>query len=244
MAIVKKTSETRHRQRAKATIRYIMHRRERGERITRALFSDTEGDRQRLDAYRAIDAAPPGSRFLRVTISPDPKREDTRRDLNFRELTRATLVAFCKQFPNQDIQFFASVHEGHTDKRHVNMLVIFPGGRLTKEQWSQLREEATENSLNQRRRLDRQLGQGREAGLFPFQARMRFAKTISRSYGSVGSNKQAPPSCPLCMGVLEGQGRFLACGTCHIKLTRENGLGLTIRPTTRFLSVEREVGRR
>jgi hypothetical protein len=101
MAVVRKTSETRNRNLAKATIRYIMHRRELGERITRPLFSGEEGDSQKLAAYEAIDHAPPGTRFLRVTVSPDPKREDTNRDLNLRELTRSALSALQERFPDQ-----------------------------------------------------------------------------------------------------------------------------------------------
>jgi hypothetical protein len=61
MAVVRKTSETRNRNLAKATIRYIMHRRELGERISRPLFSGEAGDSQKLAAYEAIDHAPPSS---------------------------------------------------------------------------------------------------------------------------------------------------------------------------------------
>src|SRR4051795_12871846 len=126
MAIVKRTSETRIRAAAKQTIRYIVHRREQGEKITRPLFGFAMGDTQKLTAYEAIDQAPPGTRFLRVAISPDPKREDTNRDLNLRELTRETMRTLAKKYTGRDVTFFAAIHEGHTDKRHINLLVIVP----------------------------------------------------------------------------------------------------------------------
>src|SRR4051812_28144525 len=162
MAIVKRTSETRIREAAKQTIRYIVHRRGQGEKNTRPLFSWEMGETQKLTAYEAIDKAPPGTRFLRVAISPDPKREDTNRDLNLRELTRETMRTLAKKYHGRDVLFFAAVHEGHTDKRHINMLVLVPPGRLTKHDWKELREAATANGKQQRLALDQ--GQGRGVG--------------------------------------------------------------------------------
>src|SRR4051795_8203898 len=220
MAIVKKTSETRHKARAKATIRYIMHRQEQGARITRELFSSEEGNRGRNEAYAAIDNAPPGTRFLRVTLSPDPKREDTQKDLNFRELTRAMMAKFSSQFPRLDIHFFASVHAGHTENRHVNLLVIFPGGRLTKDHWRALRDAATGNARSQRMLLDREREDAREETRMPLQATMRKTRSRSRSTGFSGASSKQAPRCPLCMGSLSRHGRFLECDTCEISLTR------------------------
>src|SRR5690349_3868957 len=104
MAVVRKTSETRNRKLAKATIRYIMYRREHGEKVSRPLFSWEEEEREKLAAYKAIDKAPKGSRFLRVTVSPDPKREDTNRDLNLRELTNETLKALAEKYKVEGIE--------------------------------------------------------------------------------------------------------------------------------------------
>src|SRR4051794_40525414 len=154
MAIVKRTSETRIRAAAKQTIRYIVHRRERGEEKTPPLFSWEMGDSKKLTAYEAIDQAPKGTRFLRVAISPDPKREDTNRDLNLRELTRETMQALAKKYKGRDVLFFAAIHEGHTDKRHINLLVMVPPGRLTKKEWKEMREAATANAKKQRIALD------------------------------------------------------------------------------------------
>ena len=242
MAIVKKTSETRHKARAKATIRYIMHRQERGARITRELFSSEEGNRGRYEAYAAIDNAPPGTRFLRVTLSPDPKREDTQKDLNFRELTRAMMAKFSSQFPRLDIQFFAAIHAGHTENRHVNLLVIFPGGRLTKDHWRALREAATGNARSQRKLLDREREEVRENTRFPLQAKVQKARSQSRIDGSSGVSSKQAPLCPLCMGSLSYHGRFLECDNCEISLSRNRGIGLEIRYNGRAFALEWEEG--
>jgi hypothetical protein len=64
---------------------YIQHRRgQNGATITRQLFG-SDGAMDRYEAYRMIDTAPKGSIFFRFKISPDPRREDVRRDLDMRE---------------------------------------------------------------------------------------------------------------------------------------------------------------
>src|SRR3954469_20210777 len=84
MAIVKANFVKRDKSakgRAKASIRYIQHRRGKdGEAITRTLFG-SDGEMSRTEAYRMIDEAKKGSLFYRIVISPDPKGEDERRDL-------------------------------------------------------------------------------------------------------------------------------------------------------------------
>src|SRR4051794_7944502 len=148
MAIVKITSRTRMASRAKATIRYIVHRREQvGERITRPLYG-REGESTKQQAYELIDAAGKGTTFFRITISPDPKREDKGKDLNLRELTEQTLHALQLQFPHQQLHFFAAIH-GHTDKRHVNLLALLDG-KITPKCLVLLREAATGNANEQR----------------------------------------------------------------------------------------------
>src|SRR6266700_2217743 len=83
MAIVKNNYVKRgagERTRAKATIRYIEHRRGKdGEKITRPLFG-SDGVMGRYEAYRMIDEAEKGSIFFRFIMSPDPNREDTAKD--------------------------------------------------------------------------------------------------------------------------------------------------------------------
>src|SRR2546430_15749575 len=79
--------------RAKASIRYIQHRRgQDGERVSRTLFG-REGEMDRQAAYRIIDEAGKGNIFYRFIISPDPKREDRNHDLDMRDITTQTIQA-------------------------------------------------------------------------------------------------------------------------------------------------------
>ena len=77
--------------RAKASIRYIQHRRgEDGQAVTRQLFG-SDGPMERDEAYRMIDEAKKGDMFYRLVVSPDPKEEDRPKDLDMRMLTERTI---------------------------------------------------------------------------------------------------------------------------------------------------------
>src|SRR5438105_7843258 len=90
MAIVKATY-TKQSKGAKASIRYIEHRPGKdGEKITRTLFN-ADGAMGRWQAYHMIDESQQGSLFYRVVISPDPKGEDSEKDLHLREITEKTM---------------------------------------------------------------------------------------------------------------------------------------------------------
>src|SRR5437667_8728211 len=90
MAIVKATY-TRKASGAKASIRYIAHRPGKdGVRATRTLFG-IDGAMGRWQAYRIIDEAERGSLFYRFVISPDPKGEDSEKDLFLRDVTEQTM---------------------------------------------------------------------------------------------------------------------------------------------------------
>ena len=206
MAIVKITSTTRNPALAKATIRYIMHRRERnGERITRELFGK-EREHARLEAYETIDAAAKGTTFIRITISPDRKTEDTAQDLNLRALTRATLRVLEEQFPDQALHFFASMH-AHTKNRHVNLLLLLKG-RITKPQLKLLRDAAGEEAKAQRALLDQDR--------FPFVAtpvpalqRRPAFREIAPAPGADEPTTFLPiadPLCPLCRSAMTHAG--------------------------------------
>src|SRR5688572_31262338 len=83
---------------AKASVRYIQHRRgKEGEKITRPLYGP-EGEMERSDAYRMIDEATQGSFFYRFVISPDPKTEDHHHDLDMRDITLQTMAALEDRF--------------------------------------------------------------------------------------------------------------------------------------------------
>src|SRR4051812_19322219 len=98
------------RQRAKASIRYIQHRRGKGgESITRTLFG-SDGHMTRQEAYRIIDEAQKGSLFYRFVLSPDPNAEDSLRDLDMRDLTSQTMQALEERL-NTPLLWVAAIHQ-------------------------------------------------------------------------------------------------------------------------------------
>jgi hypothetical protein len=105
--------------RAKDAVRYLQHRPERqGERTTRPLFGP-DGRWERLHAYQMIDEAPPGTHFYRMSINPDPAREDHARDLDLRQVTAATLHALTG-IVAQPVLYVAAEHPEHAEgRRHV-----------------------------------------------------------------------------------------------------------------------------
>lgn len=163
MAIIK-GNYTKSRAKIKATIRYITHRPGReGERATRALFSvDGEIDRRR--AYQMIDQAERGTAFFRIVISPDPKREDKRRDLHLKTITRQTILRLGQRL-NRKLAFIAAEHNDHTEVRHVHAIVLVKlgrGERLGIKDYQALREAATATALLQRQALDLRRGYQQE----------------------------------------------------------------------------------
>jgi hypothetical protein len=158
MAVVKANYVKRGRGdsgRAKASIRYIMHRRDRdGNRVTRDLFG-FEGPYTKQEAYAFIDEAPrKGRYYYRFVLASDPAREDTYKDLHLRDLTIATMLRLEERL-GHPIQFVAAIHDDHSPHRHVHCLVIHNGRRLTREDFAALRAEATGRAREQRRLRDR-----------------------------------------------------------------------------------------
>lgn len=112
------------RAKAKATIRYIQHRRGKdGTRITRTLFG-TGGVMGKQDAYSLIDEAGVGERFFRVIINPDTKTEDTKRDLNLHEVIETTISIMREELTTREVSWVAAIHQDHTPQRHIHALVI------------------------------------------------------------------------------------------------------------------------
>jgi len=146
----------RERKEAKRTIRYIQHRKGKDkEPISRTLFGN-DGIMGRYDAYRMIDGAEKGSVFYRMILSPDPKTEDTKRDLHLREVTEKTMMSFEERI-KQQVQWVAAVHEDHTDIRHVHIVAVV-AGRINRQDFQVLpqvlRGAATEACVEQRQELD------------------------------------------------------------------------------------------
>ena len=156
MAIVKATY-TKRRDSAKAAIRYIQHRKGHdGANITRTLFG-SDGLMGRWEAYRMIDDAEQGSLFFRIILSPDPKQEDTSKDLFLREITEHTMQSLEARV-HQPISWVGAEHNDHTANRHVHLVAVV-AGRLNPQDLQELRRAATEASLEQRRQRDRALEQ-------------------------------------------------------------------------------------
>jgi len=156
MAVVKANYVTRgkgERVTAKANIRYIQERPGRDkEKLTRPLF-DSAGLIGRHEAYQFIDAeAKKGSYFYRLNLSPDPAKEDSKRDLNMQKLTRQMMQRLEKRFKTA-IPWAGALHDDHTDKRHVHILAAIPR-RLQKYELEALIKEATTICREQRRDLD------------------------------------------------------------------------------------------
>jgi hypothetical protein len=155
VAIVK-ANYTKSGANAKASVRYIQHRAGKdGQKTYRTLFG-IDGELEREEAYTIIDEAKKGTRFFRFVISPDPKLEDTGKDLNLREITEKTILGLGKQL-RQTIQFVGAIHNDHAPHRHVHVIALVQG-KLTPNDFALLRQIATEESLFQRR--ERDLAQG------------------------------------------------------------------------------------
>src|SRR5262245_3484230 len=121
MAIVK-ANYTRSRAKIKATLRYITHRPGReGERLTRAPFGHN-GEMSKEDAYKLIDAQK-GMTYFRLVFNFDPKREDSRRDLDLRSLTKQAMLTLQERLQRR-IHFIGVEHNDHTPLRHVHVIAI------------------------------------------------------------------------------------------------------------------------
>jgi hypothetical protein len=140
---------------AKANIKYIEHRPGKdGERIWRTLFGN-DGRMSREEAYELIDNAEKGSVFWRIKISPDPKEEDTHRDLSMQEITERVMNSVQEQL-GKEVNYVAAVHADHSQYRHIHVLAALP--KLSRQEFQALPQvliqSATEASLTQRRELD------------------------------------------------------------------------------------------
>jgi hypothetical protein len=138
---------------AKANIRYIQERPGRDkEKLTRPLFNNA-GVLGRLEAYQFIDEEGRKGRFFyRLKLSPDPVKEDTKRDLNMQKLTRQMMQSLEKRLKTT-IPWAGALHDDHTDKRHVHILAAIPR-RLQKYELESLIREASTICQEQRRQLE------------------------------------------------------------------------------------------
>jgi hypothetical protein len=230
MAIVKLTY-LRRRPQLKAHLRYITHRRGRdGERITRPLF-DARDRTDKQYIYALIDAAPRGTIFYKMMINLDPKREDTRKDIDLPRVTRHTIRVLEARL-NRQLPFAATVHNAdHTPLRHMHGMFLLQG-RLSREQFRQLRQIAWATATAEARRQRRMLDLVRENPRLRFlvqarshtQARALLQADLWPQQGRAPKPLRLQHGCYHC-----GYGQFtgipsyrLSCPSCHRPLTQEN----------------------
>ena len=161
MAIVK-ASFTRRAADAKRFVRYIAHRSAgRPGRVAREIW-DGQGTLDRLAAYELIDRHPEGrgTNYFRFAISPDPQREDTRRDLDIRAITARTMRALEDRL-GRPVEWVAALHEEHADHRHAHVLAIVHG-TVRSPDLRALAQEATAAAAQQRRQRDQEQQRGRQ----------------------------------------------------------------------------------
>lgn len=161
MAIVK-ASFTKSTSGAKASIRYMQHRKgAEGAKTTRNLFG-IDGFMGRWQAYRMVDEAEQGSYFYRFAISPDPRGEDKEKDVFLREITERTMNALEERLKTP-VSWVGVEHTDHAPHRHVHVLAIVKA-RLQVQDFQAMRKEATEASVEQRKQRDLVLEHQRQKG--------------------------------------------------------------------------------
>ena len=106
---------------------------------------------------RCIDAQK-GMTYFRMVLNFDPKREDKRRDLDLRAITRQTIRKLEDRLQRQ-IAFIAVEHDNHGKNklRHIHAILpikLAKGERLTRADFKFLRDFATEKALLQRKARD------------------------------------------------------------------------------------------
>jgi hypothetical protein len=124
MAVIKANYDRRGKvgnAKAKDNVRYIQHRPGKDkEAVMRPLFT-SDGPMTRLEAYQFIDEAPKGTHFYTIIVNPDPKTEDTYKDLDMRHITSTTMQSI-EEIVDTPVIWVAAVHDDHTDKNHVHAL--------------------------------------------------------------------------------------------------------------------------
>lgn len=159
MAIVKATY-TKQAHTAKASIRYIAHRPTLdGKRGNRILYG-IDGALGRWQAYSLIDQAEQGSIYYRFVISPDPKAEDSQKDLFLRAITEQTMQHLADRLGVQ-ISWVAAEHADHAPHRHTHVVAVVPC-KLNVQDFQMLRQAATAACHDQRKERDLQREQRKE----------------------------------------------------------------------------------
>jgi hypothetical protein len=200
---------------AKANIYYIQMRPgAHKEKRIRTLFG-SGGSIGRYEAYQFITDAPTGTYFYRLKLSPDPKREDIKRDLHMQKLTRTMMRALEKRLQTP-LAWAGALHDDHTNIRHVHVLAALPR-RVHTYELELLIQEATQACFAQRRFLDR--GQSRLP--WQHQAPLPILKT-----GKYTVHRAAiPASVPHGGGPARSAHTTCTCPRCHYPQTHDRQRG-------------------
>jgi hypothetical protein len=220
MAIVK-ARYVRGKDRIKAHLRYITHRRgEEGERMTRPLFG-RDGALSKQQIYDMIDATRRGAVFHKFVINFHPVKEDTRKDLNLWEITQKNLAHIKTPF-GDSVPFIATIHDDHTLLRHIHGFFIVEG-KLNKEEFAKIKglwKVASKEVRRQRRRLDRMHKSLRVKKLLPLIENYKRKREQAR--GRQVREIRMQPACQHCgYGGRSGMPAYLlVCPVCKQWLTR------------------------
>ncbi len=200
----------------KAHLRYITHRRGKTqEKITRLLFGH-DGLTDKLVAYQMIDSAKRGTAFFKIMISPDPRREDTYKDLDLQHVTRQTIKRIEKQL-GRHFQFVATVHNDHKPHRHVHGIFLLQG-RLSKEEFRALQKTAYKTATQQARLQRKARDRVREHSRY----RSLNQSVSVRRWGRAPRRPSLRGGCLSCgYGQFTGNPFYLSrCPVCHRRLSR------------------------
>jgi hypothetical protein len=231
MAVVK-LKYLRSRPQLKKNLRYITHRRGSEEgRVTRTLFS-ADGLTDKQTIYDLIDRAKRGTVFYKLMINLDPKREDTRKDLDLAHITRQTIHALERKL-GLSLPFAAVIHPAdHTPLRHVHGIFLL-SRRVSKEAFRTLQQTAwttaTAQARLQRRARDSVLANPRYLLLarskLPTKALMPNHPVRLKQWERGDRPPRLQSGCRSCgFGVLTGISAFLPrCPHCGRGLGRQSG---------------------
>ena len=217
MAVIK-INYTRRRDRVKASLRYMVHRRGREEgRVTRQLFS-AHGEADKGAGYELIDYAPKGSVFFRMIYSPDPKREDTYKDLPIQRIFEQTLRELSVRL-GKHIDYLAVLHDDHADIRHIHSILVLRG-KIRSADIKALRAFATKAALLERQARDVVVtgrfvafAKPRQRHLSPHVPPLSSAKWHFPRTGRVRTQSPKLTPCPKCLSQIERwRTKCKACG--------------------------------
>jgi hypothetical protein len=225
MAFVK-LEYTRNKQEIKANLRYFAHRAGRSNaKMTRDIFTNI-GETDKHGFYRQVQNAGRGTSFFKFMISPDPRSEDSLKDLDLRYITRRTIRKL-ENAIGRRLFFAAAVHNAdHTPLRHVHGIFIVKG-RLSQEHFKALQEIARSESTRQALLQRRARNCARSSPRYETLSRNRREAIHGRGGGRV---PKLQPGCTRCgFGEIGGLPAYKRnCPVCRASLKQERPVRLRL----------------